>query len=331
MPRRRATRARRRPAGRIAEEKAVEPTLCQQSSTVCVEPDVVLPPASGSDTARAQPVAGHHKGRDVAGMIFSLACTLAVCLWNRLQHSHTFARLKTSLENKRFRAALENKFLLTLVVLLVGVYCGTLLSAWRMQAKAGTEEHEQGALKMALEDKMMNSDWALKSLGATIDVKRTSTTYQCKWNWFYNMLNRGGDEDGPDTILQTDVSPGKRWCFCGHYGRLVIRLPAPVHPTAIAVQHVAEEGSLSVAASSAPRDVAVYGLDADGDEEAWLGLFMYDVEKEAIQPFRLKNTLHPRAFSYIKVLVLNNWGNSEYTCISRVWVQGKMAKPERPF
>ncbi|KFP28947.1 Sperm-associated antigen 4 protein, partial [Colius striatus] len=157
--------------------------------------------------------------------------------------------------------------------------------------------------------------------GATIDMKRTFKTYWCKWNWFYNMLKRGCAEDGPDTILQMDVSLGKRWCFPGHYGRVVIRLPAPVHPTAIAVQHVTKEGSLSVAASSAPRDVAVYGLGADGDEEAW---HTYDVEKEDIQAFHLKNTLHPRAFSYIKVLILNNWGNSEYICTSRVWVHGKM-------
>ncbi|XP_061864364.1 SUN domain-containing protein 5-like isoform X9 [Colius striatus] len=262
----------------------------------------------------------------------------------------------------------------------VGVYCGTLLSAWRMQAKAGTEEDDQGALNMALEDNMMNSEWALKNLGATIDMKRTFKTYWCKWNWFYNMLKRGCAEDGPDTILQMDVSLGKRWCFPGHYGRVVIRLPAPVHPTAIAVQHVTKEGSLSVAASSAPRDVAVYcpgqvlqglkrfhpsqdllwpkplrvldkssrqrlssssastrlwllprrgqGLGADGDEEAW---HTYDVEKEDIQAFHLKNTLHPRAFSYIKVLILNNWGNSEYICTSRVWVHGKMAKPESPL
>ncbi|XP_061864358.1 uncharacterized protein LOC133626833 isoform X3 [Colius striatus] len=194
--------------------------------------------------------------------------------------------------------------------------------------------------------------------GATIDMKRTFKTYWCKWNWFYNMLKRGCAEDGPDTILQMDVSLGKRWCFPGHYGRVVIRLPAPVHPTAIAVQHVTKEGSLSVAASSAPRDVAVYplrvldkssrqrlssssastrlwllprrgqGLGADGDEEAW---HTYDVEKEDIQAFHLKNTLHPRAFSYIKVLILNNWGNSEYICTSRVWVHGKMAKPESPL
>ncbi|NXX74067.1 SPAG4 protein, partial [Urocolius indicus] len=130
--------------------------------------------------------------------------------------------------------------------------------------------------------------------------------------------------------FQTDVSLGKRWCFHGHFGQVVIRLPARVHVTAIAVQHVSEEGSLSVAASSAPKGLAVYGFEAGSEEETWLGSFIYDVAKEAMQPIPLKNTPVSRAFSYIKVLVVSNWGNSEYTCISRVWVHGRMAKQERP-
>ncbi|KAK2524824.1 hypothetical protein Q9233_009143 [Columba guinea] len=36
----------------------------------------------------------------------------------------------------------------------------------------------------------------------------------------------------------------------------------------------------------------------------------------------------PRAFSYVKFLVKSNWGNPKYTCIYRVRVHGKMAKPE---
>ncbi|XP_061845646.1 uncharacterized protein LOC133624866 isoform X2 [Colius striatus] len=228
---------------------------------VSVETQVSLPLAPSSDTAPEQPVAECHRAQEDAGMIFSLACTLAVCLWNWLQHTHPFARLKTSLENQRFKAALENRFLVLLVVLLVGIYCGTLLSAWRMQAKAGTEEDDKGALEMSFHVNMMNSDWALKSLGATIDMKRTSPTYRCGWKWGYSLLlNRRCTEDEPDTILQMDVSQGKRWCFPGHSGHVVIRLPARVHLTAIAVQHIVEEDSLSVAASSAPKGLAVYDL-----------------------------------------------------------------------
>ncbi|KAK2524981.1 hypothetical protein Q9233_009028, partial [Columba guinea] len=75
-----------------------------------------------------------------------------------------------------------------------------------------------------------------------------------------------------------------------------------------------------------PPEAVLKGLDADGEEETLLGTFMYNVAKEPIQTFPLKAL--PRAFSYVKFLVKSNWGNPKYTCIYRVRVHGKMAKPE---
>ncbi|NXJ73092.1 SPAG4 protein, partial [Rostratula benghalensis] len=136
------------------------------------------------------------------------------------------------------------------------------------------------------------------------------------------------------------VSPGNCWSFPGHQGQVVIRLPARVHLTAITVQHISKEVSPSGTITSAPRDVAVFvslckrwlslcfapqGVDPDGAEETLLVTFMYDMAKEAIQTFPLKNAPHPRAFSYIKLVVKSNWGRPKYTCIYRVQVHGKMA------
>ncbi|KAK2542087.1 Sperm-associated antigen 4 protein-like [Columba livia] len=126
--------------------------------------------------------------------------------------------------------------------------------------------------------------------------------------------------------VQPDVSPGNCWPFQGRQGQVVIRLPARVHLSAVTVQHISKEASPSGSVISAPRDVAVFGLDADGEEETLLGMFMYNVAKEPIQTFPLKAL--PRAFSYVKFLVKSNWGNPKYTCIYRVRVHGKMAKPE---
>ncbi|NXW39249.1 SUN2 protein, partial [Phaetusa simplex] len=88
--------------------------------------------------------------------------------------------------------------------------------------------------------------------------------------------------------LQPHVSPGNCWPFPGHQGPVVIRLPARVHLTAVTVQHISKEVSLSGTVTSAPRDIAVFGVDADGEEETLLVTFMYDVAKEAIQTFPLK-------------------------------------------
>ncbi|XP_075380988.1 sperm-associated antigen 4 protein-like isoform X1 [Mycteria americana] len=202
------------------------------------------------------------------------------------------------------------------------------LTAEIRSGKKEVWEVNQAVSDMASEVYVKTSDWALKSSGATIDMQRTSETYDCKKEWICRVLWFFRTANPPDTILQPDVSPGNCWPLQGHQGQVVIRLPARVHLTAVSVQHISKDVSPSGTVISAPRDVAVFGLDADGEEEALLGTFMYNVAKEAIQTFPLKNAPLPRAFSYIKLLVKSNWGNPAYTCIYRVQVHGKMAKPE---
>ncbi|NWT49346.1 SUN2 protein, partial [Chroicocephalus maculipennis] len=88
--------------------------------------------------------------------------------------------------------------------------------------------------------------------------------------------------------LQPDVSPENCWPFRGHQGQVVIRLPARVHVTAVTVQHIYREVSPSGTVRSAPRDVAVFGVDAAREEETLLGTFTYNVAKETIQTFPLQ-------------------------------------------
>ncbi|NXH55445.1 SPAG4 protein, partial [Rhabdornis inornatus] len=129
--------------------------------------------------------------------------------------------------------------------------------------------------------------------------------------------------------------PGNCWAFKGHQGQVVIRLPARVYLTAITVQHITKEASPSGTVISAPKDIAVFvslldpsggdvALGGDREEETLLGMFTYNVEKDPMQTFPLKNMLLPRAFSHVKLLVKSNWGNPWYTCIYRVKVHGKM-------
>ncbi|NXO75649.1 SPAG4 protein, partial [Sitta europaea] len=130
--------------------------------------------------------------------------------------------------------------------------------------------------------------------------------------------------------------PGNCWAFKGHQGQVVIRLPARVYLTAITVQHITKDASPSGTIISAPKDIAVFVSllgTSDGDlalgevrareEETLLGMFTYNVEKDPVQTFPLKNMLLPRAFSHVKILVKSNWGNPWYTCIYRVKVHGK--------
>uniref|UniRef100_A0A8C6ILZ1 Uncharacterized protein n=2 Tax=Melopsittacus undulatus TaxID=13146 RepID=A0A8C6ILZ1_MELUD len=196
------------------------------------------------------------------------------------------------------------------------------ISSWKKEG----QEVNQAALKLALETYLERYDWALKSSGAVVDMQRTSKTYDCKDNWVCKVVWFFHTFNPPDTILKPDVSPGNCWPLQGEQGQVVIRLPARVHLTAVSVQHIYKEVSPSGTVTSAPRDMAVFGLNADREEETLLGMFEYNVAKEALQTFPLKNT--HRAFSHIKLVVKSNWGYPDYTCIYRVQAHGKMAEPE---
>ncbi|CAM9309031.1 unnamed protein product [Bubo scandiacus] len=248
---------------------------------------------------------------------------------------------KTASQKKRFL-----QVILLLAVALAGGYCRTSLPAnapalWfkerqnlellleeAAQLWAEISSTQKAVSKMAFHVSPEMSDWALKSSGATIDTQRTSESYSCRLTWGCRVVALFFPSNPPDAILQPDVSPGNRWCFQGHQGQVVIRLPAGVHLAAVTLQHVYKEASPSGSVASAPRDFAVFGVDTEREEETLLGIFMYDVTKEAIQTFPLKNMPFPRAFSRVKFLVKSNWGNPAYTCIYRVQVHGVMAKPE---
>ncbi|XP_065596240.1 sperm-associated antigen 4 protein-like [Cyrtonyx montezumae] len=159
--------------------------------------------------------------------------------------------------------------------------------------------------------------------GATIDIQRTSRTYECTERWYCKLIRLFTTTNHPDTILQPSTSPGKCWLMEGYQGQVVIRLSAEILPICITVQHIFREMPPSVTVSSAPKDVAVLGLDVDRKEEVLLGSFTFDVKKEPIQTFVLKKN-PPRAFRHIKFLVKSNWGNPAYTCIYRVMLHGKV-------
>ncbi|NXK01060.1 SUN2 protein, partial [Corythaixoides concolor] len=87
---------------------------------------------------------------------------------------------------------------------------------------------------------------------------------------------------------QPDVFPGSCWALRGHQGQVVIRSRARVRLTAVTIQHIHKEASPSGTVASAPRDMAVFGVDADGEEETLLGTFTCDTARDATQTFPLK-------------------------------------------
>ncbi|XP_065551636.1 sperm-associated antigen 4 protein-like isoform X1 [Lathamus discolor] len=274
-----------------------------------------------------------HKKRCLKFIVFLLPVVLAGVYCGTSLPVWTM-RAKAQREDLTWASAAETKMLRNLHTLLTE-QTQTLqllleevaqLVAEISSLKKERQEVNQAALELASEIYMGRSDWALKSSGATIDMQRTSKTYACKENWVCRVLWFFHTPNPPDTILEPDISPGNCWPLQGQQGQVVIRLPAAARLTAVSVQHIYKEVSPSGTVTSAPRDIAVFGVHADREEETLLGMFTYNVAKEALQTFLLKNT--QRAFSHIKLTVKSNWGNPAYTCIYRVRVHGKMAEPE---
>ncbi|GAB0204174.1 sperm-associated antigen 4 protein-like [Grus japonensis] len=161
---------------------------------------------------------------------------------------------------------------------------------------------------------------SLAALGSAIDLQRSSSSsaWLCRVFWFLCAPPH------LDTFVQADASPGYCWPFQGSRSEVLIRLPAPVQPMAITIQHASKTASPLGTVSSAPRDFTVSGLDEEGEDETLLGTFTYAMQQEPTQTFPLQNGI-PRAFQFLKLGIQSNWGKPGYTCIRRVQVYGKIA------
>ncbi|XP_021147918.1 sperm-associated antigen 4 protein [Columba livia] len=191
----------------------------------------------------------------------------------------------------------------------------------RLAAEISTMTKEFQQMTDAMSANMGMSDWALKMPGAAIDLQKSpsSGTGFCRVFWFLCAPPR------LDSFVQPDTSPGYCWPFRGSRSEVLIRLPTQIQPTAVVIQHTSKAAIPLETVSSAPRDITVYGLDKEGEEETLLGRFTYTVKREPPQTFPLQNGI-PRAFQFLKLVVQSNWGKPGYTCIYRVWVHGKIVE-----
>ncbi|KAH0515678.1 Sperm-associated antigen 4 protein [Microtus ochrogaster] len=172
------------------------------------------------------------------------------------------------------------------------------------------------------EDFVLKPDYALSSVGASIDLEKTSSDYKdTNTAYFWNRLSFWSYARPPSVILEPDVFPGNCWAFEGDQGQVVIRLPGHVQLSDITLQHPPPTVAHTGGASSAPRDFAVFGLQADDETEVFLGKFTFDVQKSEIQTFHLQND-PPSAFPKVKIQIRSNWGHPLFTCLYRVRAHG---------
>ncbi|XP_004585823.2 sperm-associated antigen 4 protein isoform X1 [Ochotona princeps] len=172
------------------------------------------------------------------------------------------------------------------------------------------------------EDFVRKPDYALSSVGASIDLEKTSQDYEdTNTAYFWKRFSFWNYARPPTVILEPDVFPGNCWAFEGDQGQVVIRLPGRVQLSDITLQHPPPSVAHTGGANSAPRDFAVFGLQADDETEVFLGKFTFDVKKSEIQTFHLQNN-PPAAFPKVKIQILSNWGHPRFTCLYRVRAHG---------
>ncbi|NP_001069975.1 sperm-associated antigen 4 protein [Bos taurus] len=187
---------------------------------------------------------------------------------------------------------------------------------------ANSERVAQLVFQRLSEDFVQKPDYALSSVGASIDLEKTSQDYEdANTAYFWNRFSFWNFARPPTVILEPDVFPGNCWAFEGDQGQVVIRLPGRVQLSDITLQHPPPTVAHTRGANSAPRDFAVYGLQVDGETEVFLGKFTFDVEKSEIQTFHLQND-PPAAFPKVKIQILSNWGHPRFTCLYRVRAHG---------
>ncbi|XP_012866240.1 PREDICTED: sperm-associated antigen 4 protein isoform X2 [Dipodomys ordii] len=172
------------------------------------------------------------------------------------------------------------------------------------------------------EDFVRKPDYALSSVGASIDLEKTSEDYEdTNTAYFWNRFSFWNYARPPSVILEPDVFPGNCWAFEGDQGQVVIRLPGHVQLSDITLQHPPISVAHTGGANSAPRDFSVFGLQVDDETEVFLGKFTFDVQKSEIQTFHLQND-PPSAFPKVKIQILSNWGHPRFTCLYRVRAHG---------
>ncbi|XP_021102581.1 sperm-associated antigen 4 protein [Heterocephalus glaber] len=172
------------------------------------------------------------------------------------------------------------------------------------------------------EDFVQKPDYALSSVGASIDLEKTSHDYEdTNMAYFWNRFSFWNYARPPTVILEPDVFPGNCWAFEGDQGQVVIRLAGHVQLSDITLQHPPPSVAHMGDASSTPRDFAVFGLWVDNETEVFLGKFTFDVKKSPLQTFHLQND-PPSAFPKVKIQILSNWGHPRFTCLYRVRAHG---------
>lgn len=118
-------------------------------------------------------------------------------------------------------------------------------------------------------------------------------------------------------------APGKCWPMHGTSGSLTVTLSNSIRPTSVTIEHIPSENS------TAPKRFRVLGWTIHCDVNEPLRIhskevLMYDIHApEPVQTFELDWGWMVDTTNTVTLEVLDNWGNTEFTCMYGFGVHGK--------
>jgi SUN domain-containing protein 1/2 len=198
------------------------------------------------------------------------------------------------------------------------------LKKWVLEQINAASEH-------ALSDHSSEIDYALHSAGGTI-VSR-SATYRHPQSSFLahvgaHVVDRLTRRESQHPIQISVLTPGECWPMKGSSGYVSIELSARIRITAAVVEHVSHK--IAPHYSSAPRAMRLVGFESSSDAAnegavgVVLGQFEYQSFGSMIQRFEIASSASSaKPFTAVRLEILSNHGNADYTCLYRVRIHGQ--------
>lgn len=125
----------------------------------------------------------------------------------------------------------------------------------------------------------------------------------------------------PRTVITPGIKPGECWAFQNFPGFLIIKLVQPIKIEMFSYEHISKTLVPNGRIDSAPKQFTIYGLRNENDKDPFeIGRYTYDVNGEPLQYFPVHN--NSLIFSIVELVIHNNHGNPNYSCLYRFRVHG---------
>ncbi|XP_043280145.1 SUN domain-containing protein 3-like [Venturia canescens] len=128
----------------------------------------------------------------------------------------------------------------------------------------------------------------------------------------------------PRKVIQPWSEAGECWAFRGDRGNIKIELAHAAFIEQVALEHIPVTASLTGKIDSAPREFRVTALIPG--ESISTQTFMYNQYGSSSQIFHITDEkFTERPIKIVILEILSNWGNSNYTCVYRFKVHGRIS------